>query len=151
MAEQWYNSGLKALASGMDWAGDAIHALLVGSTTTADTEIDVDVIADFITLDEFTDGDYARQALAGKTTTQDDGNDLVKLDCDHITFATGGSPSGDQPVGAVVYWKQGTGTHGQDSLNIPLFYLANPTSFTPGGNPVEIIINTAGIARLSHG
>ena len=54
-------------------------------------------------------------------------------------------------MGAVVYWKQGTGTHGQDSLNIPLFYLANPTSFTPGGNPVEIIINTAGIARLSHG
>jgi hypothetical protein len=55
---------------------------LLLNTTTADTEQDASVLADFSTLGEVTDGSYSEKALTSESVSQDDPNNRGEFHSD---------------------------------------------------------------------
>lgn len=109
MANLVYNYGKFLLANGgINLVTGNLAVLLVANTYTADQ--DSDFVAN-IAASEITTGtvaNYARQVLASKSITEDDGNDFAYLDATDITFSSLGT--GNTIGGAILCLDTGSNT-----------------------------------------
>lgn len=84
MANLIYNKAKKGFVDGtIDWDNHTVKAMLVGDTYTPDK--DHNFVADVVAA-ELSGTGYDRKTLANKTVTQDDVNDVAKVDADDITW-----------------------------------------------------------------
>lgn len=137
-----YNSFLKALGDGnVSFANDTIRVMAVAETYTFDmdhrTLADVDPATH-----EVTGTNYARIDIAGKTSTQDDLNDLAKFDGESISWTA--IDTNEKIKGLVVYRHVSDDTDG-----IPLLFV-DSGGFPINTNGADLTIdwNTAGIFRI---
>lgn len=122
-----------------------IRVLLVGPSTTADTQEDALTISGFTTLDELTGGGYARQALANEAVARDDVNNRGEFDADNAVFTALGPTTPTSCQAAVVYKHVTT-----DADSIPLAYIdTGGFPFTPNGGDVTIQWNAEGIIQTT--
>jgi len=120
-----------------------IRALAVMTNTTADTEKDVNFIADFTTLDEFNGANYARTTFATQTVTQDNANDRTELDTEDIAYTALGAGT-RQMAGHVIY------VHvTNDSDSYPIAFIDDNMPFTAQGTNVTFVVNTEGLIQIS--
>jgi hypothetical protein len=136
-----YNRGKKVLVDGtVDWDGvTAVKVMLVTSayTYSPDHNVRSDVSG------EITNGGYSRQALSGRTITEDDTNDWVVLDATDTTFAA--LAAGDQPAAAIVF--RDSGAAGTDDL-IAYNVLTSPPA--PNGGDYKIVWDANGVVTLKN-
>jgi len=126
------------------WHTSDIRVLLVMSNTTADTDQDAATISAFGTLDEFDGANYARKAVTGEATTEDDANNRAEMDADDITWSALGAGA-RQAVGMVVY-KFVT----NDADSIPIAFIdSGGFPFTGNGSDVAVTWNVEGIVQAA--
>lgn len=88
MASTVPNGALKDMIDLYIATRDDLRAILVMTNTTCDTEIDaITYVDDYTTLDECDATGYARVALTGEATSQDDVNDRAELDANDAVFS----------------------------------------------------------------
>jgi hypothetical protein len=93
MAEEYYNTAFKKfMDADIDLLSDTIVALLLDNTYTPD--IDNHEFIDDVSGDEIAGGGYARQTLAGKTTTVDNSTDRCEFSSNSITGWNGDTFTG---------------------------------------------------------
>jgi len=126
------------------WHTSDIRVLLVMSNTTADTDQDAATISGIGTLDEYDGASYARKAVTGEVTNEDDPNNRAEMDADDITWSTLGVGT-RQAVGMVVY-KFVT----NDADSIPIAYI-DSGGFPFDGSGIDIVVtwNAEGIVQLT--
>lgn len=87
MASFVYTPAKTALLSGtLDFTADDIRLLLVDSTTTADTEQDIQFVGGLATLGELSGTGYVRKALASEAVNEDAGNNRAEFDAVDVTW-----------------------------------------------------------------
>lgn len=143
MASFVYTPALTRMgAATFDWVGADIRTLLVMSNTTADTDQDVENIADIGTLDEDDGANYTRKAAANEAQAQDDANNRSELSFDPITWTALGNGT-RAIVGMVIYLHV---TNDTDSLLIAYVDLG---TINPGGADLTITNNAQGIIQIA--
>lgn len=133
----------RRLTASYSFVGDIRVALLL-NTTTADTEQDASVIADFTTLGEVTDGSYSRKALTTEAVNQDNANNRAEFDADDAswtTLTTGGTVQG------LLLYRHVDGTAANDMVIAFIDSGGFPFSLT-GGN-LAITWNAEGIVQAT--
>ena len=145
MANFIYTHAKAALLNGdIDFAADDIRVLLVMTNTTVDTEVDVDTISAFTTLDEMDGANYARKALANEAVTEDEANDRGEFDADDVTWSALGA--GTRNVQAAVVFKHVT----DDTDSVPIAYIdTGGFPFAASGADVTIQWNAEGIVQAT--
>lgn len=146
MADFWYDEAKRAIAAGeIDLDANDLRVALLMTNTTANTEKNKTNLGAFTTLDECDGVAYARQALASKTVTVDNGNNRADIDAADVTFPTVSAST--RAVKAVLVYKH----VGADAVNVPLLYMDSLTGlpFTPNGANVSLIWAAAGYGRIS--
>ena len=125
-------------------AGDDLRVLLVMTNTSADTEEDVDTIDAFSQIDEYNGANYARQALASQTTTENETNNRGEFDATDSTFANLGA--GVRQCQAAILYKHVT----DDTDSIPIAYI-DTGGFPFAGNGGNVVLgwNTGGILQTT--
>lgn len=143
MASFVYTPSLSRMGRGtFDWVGQDIRVLLVMSNTTADTDQDLENIADIGTLDEMDGTNYVRKAAANEADAQDDPNNRLELSFDPITWTALGN--GTRPVvGMVVHQFV---TNDTDALLIAYVDLG---SINPGGADFTVTCNAQGLIQIA--
>lgn len=143
MASFWYTPSVSRAGRGtFDWVGQDIRALLVMSNTTADTDRNVENIADIGTLDEMGGANYARKAAANEADAQDDTNHRLELTFDAITWAALGNGA-RQVVGMVIY------QHVTNDADALLIAYVDIGSINPGGTDLVVTPNAEGMLQLA--
>jgi hypothetical protein len=133
---------VKFLTGVINLASDDIRVLMVMSNTTADTDQDVENIADIGTLDEYGGTNYARKTLAGKAVNEDDPNNRGEFDATDIVWTALGAGARNA-VGLVVY-KHVT----NDADAILIAYIDSGGFPTNGnGNDFTVTWNAEGILQ----
>ncbi len=147
MANFIYNEAKRALAEGeLDFGsgGSDLRVLLVMTNTTANTEVNVNTISAFTTLDEMDGSGYARVALTGETVNEDAGNNRAEFDATDATFASLGA--GTRQVKAAILYKH----VGADSSNIPIAYIDTAGfPFSANGGNITLTWNSEGIVQIT--
>lgn len=142
-----YTKAFRKLAIGSyDFVNDDLRALLVMTGTTADTEEDVEFLADFTTLDECDETpNYARQVLGSKVVNDDLPNDRAEFDAANTVFGSLGAATRQNQAG-IIYKHVGA-----DSINEPLFYIdQGGFPFDGTGTDVTFQWNAEGIAHFKN-
>lgn len=143
MASFPYTPALTRMGSqAFDWVGADIRCLLVMSNTTADTDQDVENIADIGTLDEFDGANYVRKTAANEAQAQDDANNRSELSFDPMTWTALGNGT-RALVGMVIYLHV---TNDADALLIAYVDLG---TINPGGADLTITNNAQGILQIA--
>lgn len=146
MASFVYTPAKAAFLNGtLDLDAHDIRLLLVMTNTTADTQEDAAVLADFTTLDEYDHGSYARVTLAGEAVTADTTNNRGEFD--HNDFSWTALGAGTRQAQAAVYYRHVDGTAAND---IPIFYVdTGGFPFAGNGGNVNWTVNAEGALWLS--
>lgn len=143
MASFVYTPSLSRMGRGtFDWVGQDIRTLLVMSNTTANTDQDVENIADIGTLDEMDGANYVRKAAANEADSQDDPNNRLELSFDPIVWTALGNGT-RAVVGMVIYQHV---TNDADALLIAYVDLG---TINPGGADLTITNNAQGIIQIA--
>lgn len=143
MASFVYTPSLSRMGRGaFDWVGQDIRALLVMSNTTADTDQDLENIADIGTLDEMDGANYVRKAAANEADAEDTANNRLELSFDPIVWSALGNGA-RAVVGMVVYQHV---TNDADALLIAYIDLG---SINPGGADLTITNNAQGLIQIA--
>ena len=144
MASHWFNEGKRAVLAGeIQFATDDIRAALCMLNTTADSVIDGAIHLSDLTLDECDGAGYSRQALANKTVTRDDTNDLAVFDADDESFGSIGAST--RNVQGVLIYLHVT----NDADSVPLFWLEFSTSKVPDGSDFTVRWSASGLTTCS--
>ena len=142
MANFLYNSAKTGFVNGtIDWDDSTIKAMLVKDTYTPDK--DHKFVADVTPAsNELSDASYSRKTLQNKTVTQDDVNDVAKVDSDDLTWT---AINAGTAAGMVIY-KENTG----DADNVLIAYI-NDGGFpvTTNGGDLIMEFNAEGIIQLA--
>lgn len=143
MASFWYTPSVSRAGRGaFDWVGQDIRALLVMSNTTADTDRNVENIADIGTLDEMGGVNYVRKAAANEADAQDDVNFRLEMTFDPITWAALGNGARNV-VGMVIY------QHVTNDADALLIAYVDIGSIAPGGTDLVVTPNAEGMLQLA--
>lgn len=149
MANFVYNVAKKQLLDGdLDFnAPNDIRILLLELAT--DENPDDDTVAAVLAragTTELTSTGYARQALAGETTSLDDPNDRAEFDANDVTFSAVSQAAAETVVGWLVF-KFIT----DDNGSIPIIFVDTATGLplTPNGSDITITWNAEGILQLT--
>jgi hypothetical protein len=145
-----YTPAKVALATKLiDLSSDDIFALLVMSNSTADSDVDAELVADFGTLDECNGAGYARQAMTpGQAVTADLVNHLAVYAADNIEWEDLGAGA-RQIKGLVIY--KGTINSADDGTSNELLAYVDTGGFpfTANGSDVIVEWNAAGILQVA--
>jgi hypothetical protein len=140
MADIFYNAGKKNLINGgIDLDTDTIKIALVTSSYTPNK--DTHDYFDDVTNEVSGAGYTAGGATLTMSLTQDDANDLIKVDAADVSW----SSSTITARGAVIY--KSTGTAGTSSLICYLDFGADKASVT---GTFQVIFNSSGIFTLGE-
>lgn len=134
MADFIYTPALALLGKGINLETDDIRALIVMANTTAGSEEDAAVLADFTTLDEYDGSGYARVALTSKSMSPDTVNDRGGFTSDPIVFPSLGI--GTRAGFALIIYKHVT----DDTDSIPIAYKV-PAAWPFTGNGQDVTTN----------
>jgi hypothetical protein len=147
MANFLYNVAKKQLLDGdLDFdAPQDIRVLLLETETDADPDdLTVAAVLARAGTTELTNTGYARQALTGETTSQDDVNDRAEFDAGDATFTA--VEAGNNVVAFLIYKHV---TNDADSIPIGLVDTATGLPITPNGSDITIAWNAEGILQLA--
>ena len=148
MASFWYDEAIRAIMEkeiDLGTGGDTIRTILVGQSTTADTEKDKLTMSAFGTLDEYdnvTGYNLFGETLAGQAVSKP-GSNLIILDGTDETW-TSLAANSDNCTGAVVYKETSVDTY---STAVPLCFI-DVTDFNGNNNNVVFQWNTNGIMNI---
>lgn len=128
----------------IDLSSDTLKIILVGSTTTADTEEDTQYIGDFSTLGELANsGNYSRKTLGSVTFAADNSNNRAELHCSNVAWtALTGTPA--QPVGAILC-KHVT----NDADSVAIAWIDGSAWPITNGGDYTIVIDAEGLLQLT--
>lgn len=148
MANIIYNAGLRDLLKNSNtFDAGTYKALLVRSTSTYSPDKDHTTISGLTGLVEISVASYSRQTITTPTITADNTSDLVKVDCDDISF---GSLESGQTVKAIIIYRFVT----NDTDSIPLLYIDTDSgSLLPralGGGAFTVQINASGLLTFAQ-
>ena len=146
MASAWFNRGKQQVLSGStSLLSDTIKVMLVTSSYTFDADHNFvsEVVANEVSVIGYTGGfaGAGRKALANKSVTEDDTNDLAYFDADDLTWtglATGAT------VGGAILVKEVT----NDAASQLLVFMDLADTPTNGGD-ITLAWNASGIVRLT--
>ena len=126
-------------------ANDALIAIVLEATgLVADaTMIDYDTVADILAGASNEQTTMGRKTLASVTSTVDDTNNWLDVDCADITWTAASGAA----TGAIVIAYDSDTTGGTDANLIPL--TKHDFVATPDGNDLQAIVATAGFYRAS--
>jgi hypothetical protein len=133
-----YNGGLGIL-SPTSFGTDDIRVLLATASYVANKD---HKFVSSIT-NELSATNYVRKALASKTVTQDDTNDLLVYDAADVLWAALGTST---PTQAIIFKQV---TNDADSRLIACVDLVSPLA--ANGTDYTVVWSTSGIIRLSQG
>lgn len=128
----------KLMNDTIDLSTADLRVLIVGESSTVDTETEVEFISGFTTLDELTGvTNYVRKALANEAIGEDLTNNRAELDADNVTWVALGGAANGTIQGFLVY------VHvTDDDDSIPLSYHDNDgASFSQGTNGSNVSMN----------
>lgn len=145
MASFVYTPAKTALAGAqLDLDTHDMRILLVMTNTTADTDQDVQNIADIGTLDEMDGSGYARQTLTGEAINEDAANNRAEFDANDATFSTLGA--GTRSVAGIVLYRHVT----NDADAVLLAYIdSGGFPFAASGTDVVVQWNAEGIVQIT--
>ncbi len=147
MASFWYTPAKTALANGdLDLVAHDIRCLLVMTNTTADTDQDLQNIADIGTLDEYDGAGYARAALASEAVNEDAANNRAEFTATSpISFGATVAAGTRQAAGMVVY------RHVTNDADAVLIAYIDTGGFpvAGGGGAFEVAINAEGLLQVT--
>lgn len=143
MADAAYNRGKFLVASGgLDWVNDNVQALLLDDAGAYAFSPDHNFVADLTPAsNEFGGSGYTRQALGGKTVTEDDTADRAELDADDVVWAAINGATAQ----AAVLFIQAT----NDADSMLLAYMDSGFPFVANGGNLTWQFNAAGVLTLS--
>jgi hypothetical protein len=122
MASLVPNIGLTRLIDGTKpWAtGSDLRAMLICTSTTADTNADVaNDLADYTTLDETDDTGKSDDPLTSETVNTDHANDRAELDADDLQFASLGGDGTRDFQGVMLFFY----VDGADANDLPCAFI----------------------------
>lgn len=134
------------LSAGVDFTTADTRVILVMTSTTANTEKDVNTIAAFTTLDEYDGSNYTTggAALASKVVTEDPSNNRAFFDAADLTFSALGA--GTRQCKAAIIYKFITNL----GLSVPLAYVdTGGFPFSGNGSNVTLQWNAAGLIQMN--
>jgi hypothetical protein len=126
----------------IDLDTDDIRAILVKTTTTVDTEPDIEFISGFTTLAECDAASYARVALTGEAVNVDLTNDRAEFTASNIVWAALGA--GNTLQGVLLY-KHVT----NDGDSMPIAFIEFSSNFVTNGGGLTIAANAEGFLQLT--
>lgn len=147
MASSWTATAKKRMLDGLfDWANDDIRVLFLRNSYGATPDYANDLLVSDVNAHELTAAGYARQALAGKTTSKDDAAKTASADANDVVMAS--IAQGEEIRWVVVYLHVGA-----DNLNPILAFMEDPAKFQPAGlltngGEVAMRINASGLTVL---
>lgn len=142
-----YEKAITKVVGATNLASADVRVILVGTSTTADTETETEFIGDFSTLDEISATNYARKTVSSEAINEDLTNNRAEFDFEDQTWSSLGGASNDTIQGAVVYVHV---TNDTDSW--PLAYLDNSGSsfnLTTNGSDVVLTLNAEGVIQFT--
>ena len=125
-------------------AGQDMRVMLVMTNTTADTDQDVENIADITTLDEYDGANYVRKALANQAVNEDAANNRGEFDADDVTWTALGAGT-RQAQGMVLYRHV---TNDADAILVA-FIDTGGFPFSGNGGNVTVTWNAEGILQAT--
>lgn len=147
MASFVYNAAKKQLLDGdLDFnAPDDIRVLLLEANSDVNPDdATIQAVLARAGTTELSSAGYARQALTGEVTSQDDVNDRAEFDADDVTFPSVSQAAAEQAVAAVIY-KHVT----DDTDAIPIAHIdTGGFPITPNGSDITIQWNAEGILQV---
>lgn len=132
MANFVYNVAAKKLLDGdLDFnAPDDIRVLLLEANSDVNKDdATISAVLGRAGTTELSSTNYARQALANETTSQDDVNDRAEFDADDATFSNL-TQVGSETIVAYIVYKHVTG----DADSIPILHADISSAITPNGD-----------------
>lgn len=145
MATTWYTEGLKEVATGILWTSAALKVILLESGYTFDKDHDRidDVSASEASGTGYTGGfnGAGRKALVNPTVTVDLTNDLVKFDCDDLTWA-------GLNLGTLDKWI--IARELTNDAASPLWCCGDPSDLVTNGSGVQLVFNANGVLKLQN-
>lgn len=121
-----------------------LRLILVMTNTTADTDQDLENVADLGTLDEMDGANYVRKAVTSEAVVQDDPNNRAELSFDPVTWSALGN--GTRQLEGIILIQ--FVTNDADSL---LVAFIDPTGWplNPGGADLVVTPNAEGVLQLT--
>lgn len=145
MATNWYNRGLYELSQGQRWDTAALKVMLLeaGYTFNKDHDFVSDVVASEAAGTGYTGGfgGSGRKALSTPTVTLDDSNDLIKFDCDDLTWSALDLGTLDK----FVIFRELT-----NDASSPLWCCGDPADLVTNGGNVTLVFNASGVLKLQN-
>lgn len=141
-----YTPAKTAILNGdLDFAVHDIRALLVMTNTTADTDQDVQNIADITTLDEYDGAGYGRATLAGEAVNEDAANNRAEFDVNDFNFGATVAAGTRQAAGMVIY------RHVTNDADAVLIAYIDSGGFplAGGGGAFSVTVNAEGLIQLT--
>lgn len=149
MANFVYNIAKKQLLDGdLDFnLPQDIRVLLLESATDENPDdTTVQAVLARAGTTELTSTGYARGALSGEGTTQDDANDRAEFDATDLTFSSVSQATSETVVAYVIYKHV---TNDTDSIPIAFVDTASGLPLTPNGSDITITWDAEGILQLA--
>lgn len=126
----------------IDLDTDDIRAILVKTTTTVDTEDDIEFISGYGTLGECDVASYTRKALTSEAVGVDLTNNRAEFTADAIVWAT--LETGNTLQGVLLY-KHVT----NDADSMPIAFLEFASNFVTNGGGLTVTPNAEGFLQLA--
>jgi hypothetical protein len=144
MASFVYTPAKTKLATALlDLSGD-IRVLLVMTNTTADTDQDLENIADIGTLDEYDGANYARKDLAGVAVGEDAPNNRAEFTATSPVWTALGA--GTRQCAGAVFYKHVT----NDADAVLIAYVdTGGFPFSGNGGNVTLTVNAEGYIQVT--
>jgi hypothetical protein len=119
-----------------------VRAALVKTTTTVDTEDDIEFLSGYTTLAEATASGYARVTCTGEAVAIDTTNNRAEFTTSNMAFAA--MAAGDTIQGVLLYVHVGA-----DSANLPIAFLEFSSNFLTNGGALTITPSAEGLLQLA--
>ena len=142
MASAWFNRGMYVtLNSDITLSSDTIRGLLLIDTYAFDAADNV--VADLTPATyECTGGSYARQDLAGKSVTEDDGGGRAYFDATDSVYTA--VPAQTSDIDATAIFEFDT-----DDATSPVLYYLDWTAIAGNGSNITVQYHANGVSELT--
>lgn len=143
MASVVYQNAIGKMMSGdLDLNAHDIRVALLMTNTDADTNVDVDLMNAFSSLDECDATGYARVALASESVNIDDTNDRAEFDANDVSFEGLGGDASRDIQGALIYRHVN-----DDTDSIPIAFIDFTSDIPSTATQIDIPWDAEGIIQ----
>jgi hypothetical protein len=133
---------LKSANGTINLSSADVRAALLKTTTTADTEDDIEFLSGYTTLAEADASGYARVTCTGESIAVDLTNNRAEFSTSNMAFAA--MAAGNTIQGVLLYVHAGA-----DSANMPIAFLEFSSNFVTNGGALTVTPNAEGLLQLA--